>query len=106
MFVARTSGKAMGTVCVSVRTHHHPHPHAHMHVQQGKVNYVVHFEPNRDRMGALKTNALPGLKKISERIPSWIPNTRENRVMLARQREETRIKKLTIKELKVCECYA
>ena len=85
MFAARTSDKAMGT---------------------GKVNYVVHFEPNRDRMGALKINALPGLKKLAERIPSWIPNTRENRVMLARQREEHRIKQLTVKELKVCECCA
>ena len=78
------------------------HSLSHSFCDQGAVNYVVHYEPNRDRMGCLKKNALTGLKKLSERLPIWIDNTEENRKILMQQREVFRIKKLSCQELKVC----
>ena len=35
-------------------------------IGEGSKNYVVHFEPNRDRQGVVKPSALSGIKAISK----------------------------------------
>ena len=68
---------------------------------EGAKNYVIHFEPNRDRQCAVKSTAMSGhLKKMSARIPVWIPNTPENRLVLRREQMLVGYRKMTVKALK------
>ena len=98
MFTARTSHKAKGTVSQLAESFD---PKTQLYSQQGAVNYVVHYEPNRDRLRSVKKNAIPGLKKLAERVPVWVRNTRANRIALSRQKKEAAFKRMTCKELKV-----
>ena len=68
---------------------------------EGAKNYVIHFEPNRDRQCFTKSTSLQHLKKISSRIPVWIPNTVENRHALLMQQMLADYTSKTVKELKV-----
>lgn len=67
---------------------------------EGALNYVIHFEPNRDRQCYVKSTAMQNLKKTSARIPVWIPNTVENRLDLLMQQMLADYTRKTVKQLK------
>lgn len=66
----------------------------------GAKNYVVHFEPNRDRQCQLKSSVLPGLKKMSARIPVWVRNNAANRLQLSKEKQRWKFQHSTVTELK------
>ena len=68
---------------------------------EGAKNYVTHFEPNRDRCCEVKSTAMPNIKKMSARIPVWVPNNAANRARLKNEELKASIGRKTVKELKV-----
>jgi hypothetical protein len=68
---------------------------------EGAQNYVIRFEPNRDRQCFAKSGSIHNLKKTSARIPVWIPNTVENRCRLLRLEKLADYTSKKVKELKV-----
>lgn len=67
---------------------------------EGAKNFVIHFEPNRDRQCHTKSTTIKGIKKMSARIPVWIKNNLANRTALAREDKKAEYKRATVVTLK------
>ena len=73
---------------------------AELTMGEGAINFVLHFEPNRDQQCLVKDSALPNIKKISARIPVWVKNTPEHRSKQRKLLMKAKYKRMTCPQLK------